>query len=163
MVRFIPFAVSHLNYVNVQPQQAAELAAMSGASASALTECGVAMTAVAEGDASRGVLACAGIIHRWRGLANLWSIVGRDTKPREWPTIVRRVCAGLDTAHRAGVVRIEATADAGFLPAQRLLELLGFDEPRALLRAYSPQGRDCWLYARIRHLESGAAEQEIAA
>lgn len=166
MVRFIPFALDHLKRVNVQPQQTAEFATMTGAAADALTLYGVAMTALAEGDGETRVLACAGLIHKWRGVATLWAIVGRDSRPQEWTAIVRKVRSSLDAAHRAGVLRIEASADAEFLPAQRLLTLLGFDEPRAWLRAFSPRGRDCWLYARVRvplDRDAAAIDRELAA
>lgn len=165
-LRFVPFEPSHLRRINVQKQQRAELqASLEGARL--LAYCGVAMTAI--GAPSLGsperVVASAGIVHKWRGLASIWALIGRDAQPHEWIAIVRRVRAGLEAAHRAGVRRIEGQADAEFRPACRMFELLEFDEPRVLLRAYSPLGRDCWLYARVRDCPGpiAAAAMEKAA
>lgn len=47
--------------------------------------------------------------------------------------------------------RIEATVEAGFIPGCRWLELLGFvcETPKPM-RAFSPDGRDHFLYAWVR-------------
>lgn len=163
-MRFVALEVEHLQRLNVQPQQASELAAVNASGVAQLKYYGIAMAAVAD---DGRVLACGGLMHKWKGLGSVWALIARDIKPQEWVAVVRRVRSGLDNAHRSGTVRIEATADADYKPACRLLEMLGFDEPRVRLRVYSPLGRDCYLYARIRFgdplaVSSDAGSREAA-
>lgn len=152
MLRFVPFEARHLDFLDLQPaQNEAREWVRSPEGAARLRATGIAMTgAEFDQDGSvRRVAGCAGITHQWRGRALAWTLIGAVDKP-EWLAIVRQMAAAIRGAHLAGVRRIEATADAAFEPGCRLLDLLGFDEPRQLLRCYSPEGRDHYLYARVR-------------
>lgn len=152
-VRFIPFEPGHLKQLEAQPGQAGELGPTlcDPEIAGALRYRGVALTALGETDAAGGVvvLGCGGVLNRWRGVALAWALVGTVARPGEWTAITRRVAGAIAAAHRAGVWRIEAQADAGYAPAQRWLELLGFEREQ-LLEGWSPLGRDCWLYKHMR-------------
>jgi hypothetical protein len=152
-VRFIPFAPEHLRHLEVQPEQQGERAATlcDPEIAGGLRNRGVALTALGDTDqAGRAVvLGCGGVLHRWHGVALAWALVGSLALPREWLAITRRVESVIHAAHRAGVWRIEAQADAGYAPACRWLELMGFEREQ-LLEGWSPLGRDCWLYKHMR-------------
>lgn len=150
MLRFVPFDPEHFRYLALQGAQFDQAGfTASPAYAEMLRTRGFALTALYEtaDPAEARVAGCAGVLHQWRGRALAWAFIG-STRPSEWTAIARRMASGLAAAERGGVWRIEAHADAGFRPAQRLLEVLGF-EREGLERAFSPTGRDCWLYARI--------------
>ena len=180
MIRFAPFLPEHLTRLEVQAAQA-ELAAIAAqpVNGQTLRWGGVAETCIevlprfaplpashavssqrADQSSPLGpdyagarIIACAGLLHQWPGRALAWAVVGR-TEPRQWIAIARRMAAMIGSAERCGMRRIEAAADAEFPQGCRLLEMLGFEiECRA--RAYSPAGRDHFLYAKIA--ESGIA------
>lgn len=161
-VRFIPFHPGHLEHLALQRAQQGERAAviLSPAIAGELRHHGIALTALGhtEQPGVERVLGCGGIINQWQGRAIAWALVSRLVLPEEWIAITRRVRGAVETAHRAGVWRIEAQADAGFPQAMRWLELMGFAR-EALMRGYSPVGRDCWLYARVDRQRLAAARE----
>jgi len=101
---------------------------------------GVGWSAQHEGQ----IIACAGILqmHEARGMA--WAMFAQ-TALAHFKTIHRVVLAVLAAAPWR---RIEMTVDARHESACRWAERLGF-ACEGLMRAYTPDGRDCYLYARI--------------
>lgn len=154
MIRFAPFHPSHLAGLALQPAQDEALRQIADpAYAAMLRDKGFALTAFSEPPAENGggvrhVVGSAGILPQWTGRAVAWVLMG-PARPADWTAIVRRMASAIDAAHRAGVRRIEATCDCGFAPGNRLLKLLGF-AVEGRLAAYSPVGRDHFLYARIQ-------------
>jgi len=106
---------------------------------------------LAETDAFTGlidgrVVAIAGVRELWEGRGEAWALIARDIGPlgmRQTHYAVRRY---LEVSR---LRRIEAACDAAFLEAHRWLQLLGFiyEGPLAL---YTPDGRDCLRFARVR-------------
>lgn len=151
MLRFLPFEPWHLKALELAPGQEAVRDLLDRPGFGAGLAAGVAQTAIdlQEGDLEGSrVAACAGFLLPWPGRAVAWSLFG-IVAAGEWAPIYRRCARMIRSAERAGLRRIEAQADAGFRPACRFLEALGFT-PEGLMRAWSPDGRDHWLYARVR-------------
>lgn len=110
---------------------------------------------VPQGDLLRGarILACIGLIpfHPKRALA--WALIAGDCGAH-FQAIHRTVRRYLRITPYA---RIEAHVEAGFANGARWMRLLGFaDETPQGMRAYTPEGRTCHLYA---WLAPGAATQ----
>lgn len=97
------------------------------------------------------VMAAGGIVPLWAGRGLCWFLFSRFARPRHVTQCARFGRGWFDQLQRAGVfVRLEATALAAAPAAGRFLKHAGFDEPRALLRRYGPDGADHLLYARVR-------------
>lgn len=153
MVSFLPFEPDHLRHIRLQPAQVDQKRSLLDRPyARELALKGVALTAVAPDVSGLRVLGCAGILHQWPGRALAWAIIG-EARPLEWSAIVKRMSLVIGAAERAGLRRLEAQADAAFIPGCRLLEMLSFKR-EALMRRFSPAGRDCWLYARLAEEEA---------
>lgn len=91
------------------------------------------------------VVACAGVVPMWEGRGDAWALIANDVRPKGMLQIhfaVRRFLK------MSGFRRIEAACDVGFPQAHRWLALLGFGY-EGLLKAYTPDGRDCLRFARI--------------
>jgi hypothetical protein len=91
------------------------------------------------------IIACGGLLKLWPGRASAWALLSKHTG-RHMPRITRAVIRFLEVAEET---RIEITVDDGFETGYRWAELLGFKR-EALMRKYLPDGRDAWLYSRIR-------------
>jgi uncharacterized protein YciI len=97
-------------------------------------------------DGSR-VIGCAGVVEVWDNRAMAWALMSRDAG-RQMLTVHRLVAGFLAQAKWR---RIEATVDAGFEAGHRWMRLLGFTlETPEPMRAYRPDGGDCFLYARVK-------------
>jgi len=113
------------------PQQAADIVAASGVSAAAIDE--------------DQVIACAGIVDLHGGRGHAWAMFSAQALVR-FKTIHRVVLAVLNAAPWR---RIEMAVDCEHVAACHWAQRLGFScEGR--MRAYTPDGRDSFLYARIR-------------
>lgn len=91
-------------------------------------------------------IACAGVIEVGPGRAMAWSYLGAVVG-REFLLVHRAVNRFLDLAPYR---RIEATTDAEFEEGHRWLKLLGFECEAPRMKAYTIDGRDAALYARVR-------------
>lgn len=92
------------------------------------------------------VVGCGGFMEMWPGRVQIWSLLARDIGPRGMLQVHNAVKRGIAmrTEHR-----IEAMCDPAFENAQRWLHALGF-EREGLMRKYTEDGHDTYLYARIR-------------
>lgn len=146
MIDLAPFEPSDLAEMELQAHQAAEMAGLGDwrAASAALVEAGPCWTARHAGR----VVAAGGVRVIWRGRAEAWALIG--AVPRgAWPALHRLVVRALDRlAADLGLRRIEASCAWGWPPGHRWLRLLGFTE-EGLARAYGPDGRDFWRYARV--------------
>lgn len=102
---------------------------------------GVAWSALDGAD----VIACAGLIEMHAQRAVAWAMFS-DAALRQFKTI-HRVAAGVIMA--SPWRRIEMTVDAQHRAAITWAERLGF-EREGLMAAYTPDGRDCFLYSRVK-------------
>lgn len=91
------------------------------------------------------VLGCAGVMPIWEGRAEAWALLGADLKNHFLAIhhATKRFLQACD------VRRVEATVDAEFCPAREWIVHLGF-RYEGPLRAYTPDGRDCLRFVRIR-------------
>lgn len=92
------------------------------------------------------VVGCGGFISMWANRVQIWSLLARDIGPRGMLQVHHAVKRGLAMRTER---RIEAMCDPGFKNAQRWLQALGF-EREGLMRKYTEDGHDCYLYARVR-------------
>ena len=108
-----------------------------------LASAGQSFTAL-EGDR---VIACSGCMEIWDNRAMAWALVSKDAG-RHMLGVHRAVAGFLAGAKWR---RIEASVDVGFEAGMRWMALLGFkQETPEPMRAYRPDGGDCYLFARIK-------------
>jgi RimJ/RimL family protein N-acetyltransferase len=92
------------------------------------------------------VVLCAGLGRLWEGRAEAWALIARDIGPKGMHEAHYAVRRHLESST---LRRIEAACDAAFLQAHRWLYLLGF-KYEGPLKSYTPDGRDCIRFARVR-------------
>ena len=136
------FKPEHLNELILQPAQ--EFAR------SSLSDRGLAES-LAEGDSYAGIIdgrvvACAGVQQMWEGRGEAWALIARDIGPRGMHELHFQAKRFLE---RSALRRIEASCDAASAQAHRWLILLGFKYEGPLAK-YTPDGRDCLRFARVR-------------
>lgn len=137
----VPFQAEHLEGLNLQPAQQSMRDYLSSDYGLMLEQAGQAFSAVTE----ERVLACAGVECVWSNRGVAWSLLGA-IGPAELLHIHRQVAAFLEEQQ---LRRIEMTVDAGHAQGHRWALMLNF-QFEGILRAYTPDGRDCHLYARIK-------------
>lgn len=91
-------------------------------------------------------VAIAGILPIWEGRAECWAIIAQDIGRAGMRKFHRAALAFLDASP---LRRMEAFCDANFVQAHRWLLMLGFEYEGAA-RKYSPDGRDCLRFARVK-------------
>lgn len=141
-MKIVRMKAEHVQAVQLQAAQEYAMPMIDAQHARELAEAaGVAWAAV---DAGR-VLACAGIVqaHEQRGLA--WAMFSSDAL-RQFKLIHRLVRQVVDAAPWR---RVEMMVDVRHDAAVRWAERLGF-EREGLMRAVTPDGRDCFLYAKVK-------------
>lgn len=150
VLEFVPFRPEHLALLRLQAAQAYLQPLLARPDYAAALAGPYTWSGVVDGR----VIGCAGILAQWPGRAIAWALLSRELTARHFLHAHHKVAAVMKAAHRAGARRIETTVDAGFDAGHRWARALGF-APEGLMRAYSPEGRDHVLYARIP--EQGAA------
>lgn len=95
------------------------------------------------------ILGCAGVLPEWEGRAIAWALLSDSISPRRFRAVHAAARKGLDEAHGKGYRRIETTIDPSFPAAIRWAAALGFDF-EGLMKAYTPDGRDMYLVARVK-------------
>lgn len=139
----VPYDPTHLHDLLLQPAQASlGIPQMDPVYAAALGTGGPAYSCV---DAYGRVLACAGLLEQWPGRAVGWALLS-VAAGRRFVEIHRAV---LRTFRLHPYRRIETAVAVGHLEGHRWARLLGFTQ-EGLMKAYTPQGEDSWLYARVR-------------
>jgi RimJ/RimL family protein N-acetyltransferase len=133
---------AHVQAVQLQEAQAFAMPMISAEHAQQLAAADGVAWAALDGD---DVIACAGIVqaHEQRGMA--WAMFSEGAL-RQFKLIHRVVRMVL---HGAKWRRIEMTVDANHAAAIAWAERLGF-EREGLMRAVTPDGRDCFLYAKVK-------------
>jgi hypothetical protein len=93
------------------------------------------------------VIICAGVFEVWENRAMAWALLSKNAAANM--LAIHKAVRGylLQAPYR----RIEATVDAGFEDGRRWAEMLGFvQETPEPMRAFLPNGGDCYLYARVK-------------
>lgn len=134
----VPFRPGHLERLRLQPAQAHVRAYFKD-----VEKFGTAYTAI-EGE---DVLACAGVLPAGSHRAVAWALLG-EIGPALFLRVHREVERFLA---RQPYRRIEALVDCGFDEAHRWVRLLGFEREAERMKAYTPDGRDVALYARVKN------------
>lgn len=143
MIRIVKMKPHHLRELRLQPMQeslSTTIADENYAESLANTDYAFAVLA---GDK---VVACAGCIEMWENRAFAWSLISKDAQPHFFG-FIRAVDGFLKQAPWR---RIEAAVQCDFEQAHRMIRLLGF-EFEGRMRAFSADGLDNDLYARVRH------------
>lgn len=133
-VEVIPFERHHARLIVPQPAQESEAALQVQAPE------GPAWTAVVDGLP----VACAGFVPVWVGRAYAWALLGADVGPHLL-AVTRAIRCRLACS---GFRRVEMAVDCEFANGRQWARMLGF-KCEGLARAYLPNGRDAWIYARV--------------
>jgi hypothetical protein len=142
MIRIRPMKAEHVAGFRLQAKQAALAGNLSDpAYVASLVASGNAYAALVDGRA----VAFGGCLELWQDRAYAWMLIGEDAGPHFF-TIVRAVAGYLQAAPWR---RIEAAVASDFRQGHRLIKMLGF-EFEGRMRAFSPDGLDHDLYARIK-------------
>ena len=133
----VPLELWHLEAIIPQAMQAAEVDAQALAA-----PVGNAWAALLDGKP----IAAAGLIEVWAGRAYAWALFADGAARQRW--VIRAIRSALDSA---AFRRIELAVDASFFAGCRFADALGFkvwgDGPQ---RQYLPNGRDAWVYVRVK-------------
>lgn len=92
-------------------------------------------------------IAAAGVVELWQGRGHAWALLGVEAKDHMLAITraIRRFLA--DVPFR----RVEMAVDAAFPQAVHWAFMLGFEcETPEPMRQFSPEGRACYLFARVK-------------
>lgn len=108
---------------------------------------GAAFTMTYQGN----IVACAGVVPLWPGVAQGWCIGSIYVHELRW-TFVKLVKSGMATLENEfNLHRLQATVMADNMRSQRWLKRLGFkNETPEGMAGYGPHGETFYLYARTR-------------
>ena len=142
MITTVPFKVEHFRKINIQPSQRNIAATATDEGLLELEGEPFSFTFL-DGDE---VLAVAGLLPYGDGRALAWSFLASDLGARM--ILVTRTAQ--DIISESGFRRIEMSVDCDSTQAHRWARLLGFSMEAERMKRYSPDGRDCALYALVR-------------
>lgn len=138
---FVPYEPRHFDWLMRRPCRRFFGRRFEPEYAEALEKAGECWSAFVAGE----IVGCAGLAEIWPGRAIGWAFLSDETA-RHMIAITRKTRAVL---RHAPYRRIEASADVGFPPARRWAEMLGM-ACEALMRKWTPDGDDVFLYALVR-------------
>jgi hypothetical protein len=101
---------------------------------------GPAFTVTSRGD----IVACVGVIPQWENYSRAWALLSGDSG-RHLLGITRAIRRWL-RFHNSG--RVDTSVVVDFQQAIRWAAMLGFVR-EGLMRKYTPDGKDCYLYAQV--------------
>jgi hypothetical protein len=143
MIRIARMRPEHVAGFRLQPKQAMLAGNLADQDyVASLVASGHAYAALLDGRA----IAFGGCIEMWKERAYMWSLIGEDAGPH-MRTLVRAADGFLKAALWR---RIEVAVASDFRAGHRLVRLLGF-EYEGRMRAFSPDGADHDLYARVKN------------
>ena len=92
------------------------------------------------------VMLSAGVHEYWEGRGEAWAMFNEHCKPHfvTLHSIIKRYF------HITPIRRIEAAVELDFEPGHRWVKALGFQKEADILKSYTPMGKDCSLYARVK-------------
>lgn len=141
-MEIVPFKASHLRAMSLQSSQAYF--------GNEIAKPGYGEMLEASGEAFSGihngmVVGCAGVVTIWENRAYIWALLSPESG-RHFVQIHKAVRDKLATLPHH---RIEAAVDTNFAAGIRWIEMLGF-EREGMMRKYTPNGMDSYLYARVK-------------
>ena len=96
------------------------------------------------------VVFAAGLWLLWPGVAEAWALFTPAVRELTWQ-VVKAIKKGLeDLTVGLKLHRIQAEVRAEFVPGQKLMRVLGFNQEGPPMRKYGPDGADYLRYVRIR-------------
>jgi hypothetical protein len=98
--------------------------------------------------ASGRVVFCGGVTLYWPNRCEVWAVFDPKCK-REFMAIHREVKKFL---YSLNMRRIEASVRVGFESGERWVKALGFKMEAPIMKAYTPGGEDCSLYALVKEV-----------
>ncbi len=137
----VPFEREHLHRMVIQQKQQG-LEHLVTPDVCGVLEGGQSYTAL-DGDE---VVACAGVVEITQGRAVAWAYISQDVG-RRMRFVTRAVKNFLALTQFR---RIEMDVDCEFPQAHRWAKMLGFEMECERRRSFTPDGRDCALYAMVR-------------
>ena len=141
----VPFEPSHFESLKGNLQDAQAWLRLDGDYGEKLLMFGKAFTGI---DTKTGdVVGCAGFMTLWENRAKVWAVLSRKAG-RHFPAIHKAVMREME-AYPAR--RIEAEVTSAFPEGHRWVKMLGFSH-EGTMRAYTPGGNDCDLYAIIKEI-----------
>jgi len=132
----------HLARLELQPRQEFMRPMITGAYARELMKAGPAFAVV---DGVR-VLACCGVVTIWNGVGHAWAMLSGDVGARGLLFVTRCSRAFFDGCDYH---RVQTHVDCDFHNGCDWAKLLGFKNEGRMER-YGPDGRDCFMFARVR-------------
>lgn len=140
-MRIEPFTPDHLERLLLQPSQTMMQPLLTDRSyGENLFRGGPAYAGVVDDQ----VIACMGLIPQWEHRAHAWGLIAKEAGPY----FVQITKAVMRTMEMHPYRRIETAVLSHFSQGHRWAELLGFKR-EGTMRAYTPTGDDCDLYARV--------------
>ena len=140
MFEIVPFKAEHLAVIKLQDMQAYLSDWVTFEQGKAL-EATPGYTAFVDEEP----IGAAGVVSMWPNRAMAWAFLA-ETTPQNFLRAHRTIKRFLDGCY---IQRIEMTVDCDFPDAHRWAKMLGFKMECERMKHYSPDGRDCALYARI--------------
>jgi hypothetical protein len=137
----VPFERNHLERMILQQRQQGLEHLLTSEIYNTLTE--IPSYSALDGDE---VLACAGVIEVAPGRAVAWAYISQDVGCR-MKGVTRYVKRFLEMSQYR---RIEMDVDCDFIQAHRWARILGFEMECERRKSFTPDGRDCALYAKVR-------------
>lgn len=138
----VPFKPEHLHTLNLQASQALFGPLLYDKEYGEMLEtAGPAFSGIVDGE----TIISAGIINQWHNRGVAWALVSENAG-KNFIAIHKAIDRFLDMNETK---RVETYVDDGFEQGYRWMNMLGF-EYEGRMRAYSPDGRDCLLYARVK-------------
>lgn len=141
-INVVRFKAEHLEAIVDQPAQAYLRPFLTSEHIKALEQSEHSFTGIS---GERPII-CAGVVSYWPGRGHAWAYLDANCK-REFIGVHNVVKSFLEDS---SIKRIEATVDCAFEAGHRWMRLLGFELEATRMKAYTPNGVDYSLYARVR-------------
>ena len=141
-MEIVPFKVEHVAQIKLQPFQSLTLSFVDMESLKVFEGTDCAYTAIDNGE----VLAIGGVLDFCDGRGYGWSFLGGNIGHR-MISVTRAIKRFLEVCRFR---RIEIAVDCNYETAHVWAKMLGFTKECDRMRSFTPDGRDCALYAKVK-------------
>lgn len=139
----VPFKAEHLHSLNLQSAQALFGPLLTDAEyGKSLEDAGNAFTGIVDGE----TIICSGVVEQWQNRAIAWALISENSG-KHFVAIHKAVSRFLKVCDYK---RVEAYVDDRFEQGYRWMDMLGFKH-EGKMTAFSPNGMDMHLYAKVKH------------